>query len=236
MNILGLIPARGGSKGIPHKNITPLAGKPLLAYTCEAALQSQLLTRTLLNTDDPEIAAVGRACGVEVPFMRPAELAQDDTPILPVIRHTLDWLAKHDNFVPEAVVLLQPTSPLRQVEHIDAAIRLLLEQNADTVVSVMEVPHQFTPVSLMQLDEQNQLRPYLPAPIILRRQEKPRLYARNGPAVLAIRRETLLAGKLYGERILPLLMESTLSLDIDGPDDLALAEFWLARRTTAESS
>ena len=231
MNVLGLIPARGGSKGIPHKNIVPVAGKPLLAYTCESARQSQLLTRTLLNTDDPQIAAVAQDYGIETPFLRPAELARDDTPILPVIRHTLDWLAENKNFVPEAVVLLQPTSPLRQAAHIDAAIDLLFEQNADTVVSVIEVPHQFNPVSLMRLDENRQLQPYIAGPMILRRQEKPRVFARNGPAVLAIRRETILQDQLYGEKVLPLLMEPAASLDVDGPDDIALAEFWLARRT-----
>ncbi len=230
MNILGLIPARGGSKAIPHKNIVPLAGKPLLAYTCEAALASCCLTRVVLNTDDPRIAEVGRACGVEVPFLRPAELAQDDTPILPVIRHTLAWLEEHDGFSVDVVVLLQPTSPLRRAEHIDAAVGLLLEKDADTVVSVVEVPHQFNPVSLMRLDEDGWLRPYQEGAMILRRQDKPRLYARNGPAVLVVRRGTLEGGELYGERTLPYEMDAASSLDIDAPDDLVLAEFWLQRR------
>ncbi len=229
MNVLGLIPARGGSKGIPHKNIAPLAGKPLLAYSCEAALQSQFLARTLLSTDDPEIADVGREFGVEVPFMRPPELALDETPILPVIQQTLEWLDEHDGFVPDAVVLMQPTSPLRKAGHIDAAIQLFFEQKADTVVSVIEVPHQFNPVSLMQLDEENQLQPYLQGSMILRRQEKPRLYARNGPAVLMIRQDTIQRGQLYGERIFPYLMDQTASLDIDDIVDLQMAEYWLQR-------
>ena len=230
MQILGLIPARGGSKGIPRKNIVPLAGKPLLAYTCEAAMQSRFLTRTLLNTDDPEIAVIGQKYGVEVPFLRPQELAQDETPILPVIQHTLKWLAENDNFLPEAVVLLQPTSPLRSAVHIDEAAQVFQGHSADTVVSVAEVPHQFSPVSLMQINENHQLHPYLEGPMILRRQEKPRVYARNGPAVLIVRREVLLQGKLYGDRIYPYLMDRISSLDIDDVTDLQIAECWLREK------
>jgi CMP-N-acetylneuraminic acid synthetase len=229
MDVLGLIPARGGSKGIPKKNIAQLAGKPLLAYTCEAALGSQHLTRLILNTDDPEIAAVGQEYGAEVPFMRPNGLAQDDTPILPVIQHALEWLEQEAAFVPQAVVLLQPTSPLRRSHHIDEAIDIFKSNMADTVVSVMEVPHQYNPVSLMQLNEAQQLQPYLDSPMILRRQEKPRIYARNGPAVLIIRREVLLEGKLYGERIYPYIMEHIPSLDIDDRHDLEIAEYWLQK-------
>lgn len=231
MNVLGLIPARGGSKGIAHKNIVILAGKPLLAYTCDAALESRCLTRVILNTDDPEIAQVGRDCGVDVPFMRPADLAADDTPILPVIQHTLAWLDEHENFHADVIVLLQPTSPLRQAEHIDTAVDKLTDMGVDTVVSVIPVPHQFNPVSLMQLDDRGCLTPFTSGEMILRRQEKPRLFARNGPAVLAIRREVIQQGKLYGDRILPLEMGPAESIDIDNADDLAMAEFWLERQS-----
>ena len=139
----------------------------------------------------------------------------------------MDWLEQQDGFIPEVVVLLQPTSPLRGAEYINAAVDLLFKQAADTVVSVVELPHQFNPVSLMQLDEAQTLHPYLDGPMILRRQDKPRLYARNGPAVLAIRRETLLQDQLYGARVCPLLMDAVPSLDVDSPEDLALAEFWI---------
>jgi len=230
MNILGLIPARGGSKAIPRKNIIPLAGKPLLAYTCQAALASQRLTRVILDTDDPGIAAVGRACGVDAPFLRPPALAADDTPLLPVIQHALAWLEEHQNFHVEIVVLLQPTSPLRRAEHIDGALDLLINSGADTVVSVVAVPHNFNPVSVMRLDEAERLTPFLEGPQILRRQDKPRVYARNGPAVLAIRREVIEGGQLYGRVVLPLEMDRIASLDIDGPDDLILAEIFLARQ------
>jgi len=229
LHILGLIPARGGSKAIRKKNIALLAGKPLLAYTCEAALASRRLTRVLLNTDDPEIAEVGRACGVDAPFMRPADLAADDTPILPVIQHALGWLKEQQHYLADIVVLLQPTSPLRRAEHVDAAVDLLVESGADTVVSVVAVPLHFNPFSLMLLDEQGYLTPFGAGPMILRRQDKPRVYARNGPAILVIRRETIEQGKLYGDRTLPYEMDAASSVDIDSPDDLALAEFWLKR-------
>src|SRR5882724_10492389 len=120
--LLGLIPARGGSKSIPRKNIEPLAGKPLLAYTAAAARGAQLLTHTILSTDDAEIAAIGRDLGLDVPFMRPSDLADDAAPMLPVMRHVLDWFAGNGRHF-DAVVLLQPTSPLRQSRHIDQALK-----------------------------------------------------------------------------------------------------------------
>ena len=132
MNVLGLIPARGGSKAIPRKNIVDLAGKPLLAYTCQAALECNTLTQVILNTDDEEIAAIGRSYGVAAPFLRPENLATDETPILPVIQHTLAWLVEQAGFETDIVVLLQPTSPLRKAEHIDAAVQLMLDSEADT--------------------------------------------------------------------------------------------------------
>ena len=229
MDVLGLIPARGGSKGIPGKNITPLAGKPLLAYTCEAALGSRRLSRVLLNTDDSQIAEVGKQLGVEVPFLRPEHLAQDDTPILPVIQQTLEWLATYDGYVPEAIMLLQPTSPLRRSKHIDTAIDIFNQENADTLVSVIEVPHQFNPVSVMKLTEGGRLEPYKKGPMIFRRQDKPNVFARNGPAVLVIRREVIERDQLYGERVFPYIMGRIESLDIDDEIDLKIAEYWLQR-------
>jgi CMP-N-acetylneuraminic acid synthetase len=224
VNILGLIPARGGSKAIPRKNIVNLAGKPLLAYTCEAALSSQRLSRIILNTDDQEIAAVGLKYGVEAPFVRPAQLAEDDAPILPVIQHAIEWLAANQDFYTDVLVLLQPTSPLRRAEHIDAAVDLLLGSAADTVVSVRDVPHQYNPVSLMQVDDWGCLQPFLEGEMILRRQDKPRVYARNGPAILAIHRHTLDSDRLYGDKVMPYIMGPLESIDIDDQDDLTLVE------------
>lgn len=230
MEILGFIPARGGSQGVPHKNLTLLGNRPLLFYTCDAARASQKLTRIVLSTDDPAIAEVGRKNGAEVLFLRPVELAQDDTPMLKVIQHALNFLNGKNGYQPEVVVLLQPTSPLRRTEHIDAAVDLLLKTGADSVVSVIEVPHQFSPVSLMVLEE-DRLLPFQKGPLVSRRQDKPRLYARNGPAVLAVRREVLTKkNTLYGEECRPLVMSAEDSIDIDGPLDLQLAEFLLKQR------
>ncbi len=235
MEILGLIPARGGSKAIRHKNITALAGRPLLAYTCEAALASQRLTRVVLSTDDPAIAEVGRQSGVEVPFLRPVDLAQDDTPMLEVIQHALRTLEEGENYRPKAVVLLQPTSPLRRAEHIDAAVNILLEAGADSVVSVIEVPHHFNPVSLMRL-EGGRLVPFVEGPLILRRQDKPVVYARNGPAVLVSSYDTLMTkNDLYGSDCWPYLMDAYDSIDIDSPVDLAIAEALLAQKAGKET-
>jgi len=226
--VLGVIPARGGSKGIPNKNLAPLRGRPLLAYTADAVLKSTRVTRTVVSTDDPTITIAARGLGLDVPFTRPEELAGDDTLMLPVLQHALQ-MVRAGGFQPDAVVLLQPTSPLRRTEHIDAAIALLEESGSDSVVSVVDVPHHFNPASVMRL-EGNRLRPFLDAPSITRRQDKPRVLARNGPAVLAVRAATLDGGSLYGDDCRPLLMGPEESLDIDTPWDLVLAECVLSRQ------
>jgi CMP-N-acetylneuraminic acid synthetase len=228
MTVLGVVPARGGSKAIPHKNVVVVAGRPLLAYTADAVRGSRRLTRVVVSTDDERVAAAARELGLEVPFLRPASLAADDTPMLPVLQHAAAELAGA-GFAADAVVLLQPTSPLRRAEHIDGAIDLLEQSGADSVVSVVEVPHQFSPVSVMKL-EGNRLRPFLDSATVTRRQDKPTLYARNGPAVLAVRRRVLEAGSLYGDDCRPFVMEAADSVDVDGPADLALVELMLSRR------
>ena len=230
VNALGIIPARGGSKAIPQKNIALVAGQPLLKYTCDVALASRRLTRVILSTDDIAIAELGRQYQVEVPFLRPTDLARDDTPMLSVLQHALTVLQTTESYQPEVVILLQPTSPLRRAEHIDKAVDLLLETGADSVVSVVEVPHQFNPVSLMRIVE-GKLVPFTEGLQILRRQEKPKVYARNGPAVLAVWREVLLKkNSLYGDDCRPLIMDLKDSIDIDSPLDLEFVEFLLTRR------
>lgn len=236
MEILGLIPARGGSKGIPHKNITTLAGRPLLEYTCKAALNSRQLTRVLLSTDNPIIADTAERCGVEVPFSRPADLAKDDTPMLDVIHHALEFLQRTEGYVPDVVVLLQPTSPLRQSEHIDAAVEILLRTGADSVVSVVEVPHHLNPVSLM-LIEKGSLVSFSEGPLVSRRQDKPETYARNGPAVVATRCDVLLKkNSLFGDDSRPLVMAPEDSVDIDSYFDLRFAEFLLADQSSRDNN
>ena len=225
MQVLGIIPARGGSKGIPGKNQALLAGRPLIAYTFDAARASRTLTRTILTTDSEAIAALAHGTNIEVPFLRPAALAADDTPMIAVLHHALVALPGPR---PDIVVLLQPTSPLRRAAHIDEAVELLQHSGADSVVSVVEVPHNFTPASLMRL-ESGRLYP-LAANASLFRQEKPRLFARNGPAVLAMRAAVIESGQLYGPDTRPLVMDRGASLDIDDAFDLELAEALMAHQ------
>jgi len=219
MEVFGLIPARGESKGIPRKNLALLAGKPLLQWTIEAAVASETLTRLVVSTDWEEAATLARELGSEV-LERPAGLARDETPMLEVVRHALGALGRCD-----VLVLLQPTSPLRRAVHVDEAVQLLLETDADCVVSVVAVPHLFQPDSLMAL-EGNRLRPLAPTRTA-RRQEKPVVYARNGPAVLALRPDRL-GDDLYGGDCRPYVMELRDSIDVDGKFDLELAELLLS--------
>lgn len=229
MAVVGLIPARGGSKGIPKKNIAPCAGRPLIAYTCDAARGAKRLDRTLLSTDSEEIAEVVRPLGIEVPFLRPPALARDDTPALPVMVHALDWLESHGERV-EAIVLLQPTSPLRTAAHVDAAVDLFSTAGADTVVSVVPVPHRYHPDSVMRMRD-GRLAPYREdRETVTRRQELEPLFARNGPAVLVVSAATLRAGRLYGPHALGYAMSHTDSIDVDDAEDLALAGQLLAAR------
>jgi CMP-N-acetylneuraminic acid synthetase len=219
VEVVALIPARGGSKGIPRKNLAPVAGRPLLAWTLDAARESRTVTRTVVSTDDQEIADVARSLGGEV-LARPRELAADDTAMRPVIAHALDALAT------DVLVLLQPTSPLRRAEHVDEAVRLLLASGADSVVSVVEVPHRYRPGSLMALEGRRLVR--LADDQAGTRQEKPLVYARNGPAVLALRPDRI-ADDLYGGDCRPYVMGARESLDVDEPFDLELAELLLSR-------
>jgi len=233
MNVLGVIPARGGSKGIPMKNLAPLCGRPLLAYTADAVKESRKLTRTIVSTDDDRIADSARSLALEVPFMRPSSLAEDDAPMLPVLQHAIAAM-RADGFDADMVVLLQPTSPLRRGEHIDAAVTWLERVRGDSVVSVVAVPHQFNPTSIMRVEE-GLLKPFLDGPSATRRQDKPQLFARNGPAVLAVHTRVIEGGSLYGDESWPLLMTTEDSVDIDTPWDLRLAESIIAARVNANS-
>lgn len=224
MNVLGLITARGGSKGVPGKNIAPLHGRPLLAYTCEAATASQALSRVVLSTDSEAIAAVGRREGVDVPFMRPPHLSRDHTPSLDVALHAIDWLEANADWRTDILVLLQPTSPMRTARHIDEAVGvLLLDATVDTVVSVVDVPHRFNPFSIMTVRD-GRLQSYIPDPVPFdryRRQNLPAFFARNGPAVLVTRTNVLVSEKsFYGANVQPYRMAALDSLDVDTELDL----------------
>jgi len=221
-DILGVITARGGSKRVPGKNIMPINGKPLLAYTCEAVLQSRLVTRTVLSTDNEDIAAVGRDCGVEVPCIRPAELADDTADPLDAISHMLEYLQQSENYMPEMVVLLQPTSPFRTSKHINEAVQLLKDSDADAAVSVVAVPHAQRPMHLLHIEEGK----LLPA-VSGANDDVTEVYAYNG-AIYVFR--TSVFGKTshpFGDYVLPYVMSQKDSMDIDTPLDVAIAEFVL---------
>ena len=227
--VLGVVPARGGSKGVPGKNVRPLAGHTLLEYAARAARESGVLDRLILSTDSPEIAETGRRAGLEVPFMRPAALAGDDTPMLPVIQHALDEIVR-GGWSADIIVLLQPTSPLRRPDHIRDAVNLLRATNADSVVTVVEVPRHLSPDYVMRIEE-GRLRPFLPDGLrITRRQDARPAFSRDG-TVYAFRRSTLERfGSIYGDDCRPLLVDARESLSIDTQDDWDEAERVLAAR------
>lgn len=196
-----------------------IGDKPLIAYTINAALGANLIDRVIVSTDDPEIATISKEYGAEIPFLRPSYLADDTAPMLDVMVHALDWFEKNEDEV-DILVLLQPTSPLRTSEHIDEAIKLFVYNDASSVVSVVEVPHQYNPASIMKMSN-GYLYPFLGNNnTIMRRQDKPRIYARNGPAILVCAPDTLRSGELYGNRCVPYVMRQHDSLDIDEPEDL----------------
>lgn len=233
--VVGLIPARAGSKGIPNKNIASLAGQPLIAYTIQAALESRLLSRVLVSTDSPTIAQIAKTYGAEVPFIRPPELARDDVPRLPVVRHAVDYLENNEGYTPDIIVTLQPTSPLRRAEHIDAAIEMLVGTGADAVVSVCEAEH--SPYWMRRVDAEGRLVPLLSgSETYLRRQDLPVVYRING-AVFAETYAAVRAGvNQPAENICPLIMEQWESIDIDEEYDLKVAEMHMLARAGVPAS
>jgi len=227
MLVLGIVPARGGSKGVPGKNVRPLAGRTLLEYTARAARESGVLDRVILSTDSLEIADAGRRAGLEVPFMRPMALAADDAPMVPVIEHALGEIARH-GWSPDIVVLLQPTSPLRRPDHIRDAVAMLRETDADSVVTVVELPRHLSPDYVMRIDE-GRLKPFLPEGArVTRRQDARPAYSRDG-TVYAFRRSTIeQLGGIYGNDCRPLIIDTSDSLSIDSQSDWDEAERRLA--------
>ena len=226
-HIIGLITARGGSKAIPRKNIRLLAGKPLIAWTIEAALASRGLSRLLVSTDDVEIATVARQWGAEVPFMRPAELARDDSPHIPVLIHAVEWLERVEGTTVDYLLLLQPTSPLRVGRDIDAAIELARAKNADSVISVREASTH--PYFTRRITADGRLRDFVAKPDgYLRRQVLPPAYAWNG-ALFLVRRDILMQRQmLETEHTYAYTMPPERSLEIDTPWEWRLAELMLS--------
>lgn len=221
--VLALVPARGGSKGVPRKNVRLLAGRPLLSYVASAALESGVCDRLVLSTDDEEIAAVGRECGLEVPFLRPAELARDESPMLPVLQHALERLSDQ-GWRPDIVIILQPTSPLRRAAHVRGVVEQLVESGADSVVTVLELPRHLSPDYVMRVDG-GRLVPFLPEGArVTRRQDARAAYVREGTVYACWRTTIEQHGSIYGDDCRPFLMDPRESLSIDSMDDWAEAE------------
>lgn len=226
--VLALIPARGGSKGIPDKNIYPLNDKPLIAYTIDAAKESSLINQCIVSTDSKTIADVAKQYQADVPFMRPDELAADNSGAKEVIEHAIAYY-KEQNIEFDFVVYLQPTSPLRTTEDIDTAIEMITNSDADSVVSVMDVPHQFGIESLMIENDG-----YVMAAVdknSFRRQDKAKYVARNGPAIVVTRPETLENfDTIYGKSVLSYKMPHDRSADIDQISDIAYIEWLISNK------
>lgn len=223
MIVLAVVPARAGSKGLPGKNERPLAGKTLVARAAEAARASGVVDRAILSTDSERIAAIGREAGLEVPFLRPPELARDETPMQPVIEHAVIELERGGERA-DVVLVLQPTAPLRTGAHVARAVALLEETGADSVVTVVEIPKHLSPHYAMRIDG-GRLAPFLPdGASVTRRQDVEPAYTRDG-TVYAVRRNVLVERHdLYGDDCRPLVLDASESVNVDTAEDWKEAE------------
>lgn len=223
--VLALIPARGGSKGIPRKNLLHVGGRPLIEWSIEAALEATLVDRVIVSTDDDEIAEVARRAGAEVPFIRPAELAQDLTTDLPVFQHALEWLSAHESYRPAAVAHLRPTSPARRPGLIDTAVAMLIDHpEADSVRSV--TTPTVTPYKMWRFDGAylDPVLGTLAQELFNRpRQALPPVWIHEG-TIDVVRREIIESGSMTGRRILGLELPVSEAVDLDEPSDLARVE------------
>lgn len=225
---MALIPARSGSKGIPHKNIKPIHGKPLIVYSIEQALHSKLINRTIVSTDSKKYAEIAVKYGAEVPFLRPKNLSKDETPDLPVYQHALQYLNTIEGYKPDYVVWLRPTTPLRSIDDIDNAISLAIESKADCVRSVCLVEHH---PFWMKMIEDDRLVPFISGKdekTFFRRQLLPKVYRINGAVdvfnAFKIKKETLYSGDIKGY-----IMPKERSLDIDTELDFLIIELLIER-------
>lgn len=232
--VLAIIPARGGSKGIPRKNIRLFAGYPLIAYSIAAGLRSKVVTRVVVSTEDEEIAEIANQYGAGTPFMRPDELAEDRTPDLPVFLHALNWLAENEGYHPEAVVHLRPTTPLRPPDLVDRAVRILLEHPEADSVRGLTPAHQNPYKMWLTFGEEQPIRPVTSVPEMLEsynapRQTLPEAYAHTG-LIDIIRPGTILKlNSMSGKFIMAVNFEPEYDVDLDTPDDWRRAEERLMR-------
>ncbi|MFQ5866770.1 MAG: cytidylyltransferase domain-containing protein [bacterium] len=232
--ILGIIPARSNSKGIANKNIKKLNNKPLIAYTIKVALKAKKLTRLVVSTNSEEIANIARTYGAEVPFLRPTELAQDDTPMLPVLQHAVKFLENSENYRTDIIVALQPTSPLRKSSHIDEALEKIINSDADSIVSLCEAEH--SPYWMRKIENDRVVSFIEGSEKYVRRQDLPKVYRLNG-AIYVTRYEVLMKeNKTSGNDTRAIIMSPEDSIDIDTELDFKLAELILKQRHNNEKN
>lgn len=226
--MLAIIPARGGSKGLPGKNVRLLAGKPLIAYTIQSALESREVSRVVVSTDSEEIAGIAREYGADIPFMRPAELASDNASAMDTYIYTVDRISNENNTPISEFVVLQPTSPLRMPENIDDAIELFYAKKADSVISMTEEFHP--PVWAKRMDSEGRLTNYFDQPDTLaNRQVLPTAYMPNG-SIYVFRAEILKEKRnYYTENTYAYLMPKLRSVDIDDIYDFEFAEYLIRK-------
>lgn len=222
--VLAIIPARGGSKGVPGKNIADFGGKPMIAWTIEAARVAELIDRIWVSTDDQEIADCAEKYGVQVPWLRPDELATDAAPVILALVNAVEQLKEKEGYLPDYVLLLQPNVPFRTAEDMDNVIKMALDKDADSVVSVCEA--QVHPYLSKKINEQGLLENFIEIPVSelqMNRQNLPEAYELNGALYLA-KTELLLAQKsFYGDKTFAYIMPAERSIDIDTPWDMYLA-------------
>ncbi|CAB1241653.1 CMP-N,N'-diacetyllegionaminic acid synthase [Clostridiaceae bacterium BL-3] len=228
--ILAIIPARSGSKGIPHKNIKNLNGKPLIAWTIEESLKSKYIDKLIVSTEDNEITEISKKYGAEVPFLRPAELALDSTPGIDPILHTVKWF-QNRNYRFDYVMCLQCTSPFRTYNQIDEAVENLFKKDADSIVSVCK--SEITPYWMKKI-ENGKLKDFLDGDVFYaRRQDTPKVYRLNGAIYMAKTQVCLNIKNWYTENTIPYIMDEISSIDIDNMLDFKFAEFLMKENKNA---
>ncbi|KRE22284.1 acylneuraminate cytidylyltransferase family protein [Paenibacillus sp. Soil522] len=225
--VLGITLARGGSKRLPHKNIKKLHSIPLIEYTIKAAKLSKHINRYMISTDDQEIAQVAIAAGADVPFLRPSHLAEDHSTTIDVCLHVLNEYQIREGYDPDIIVLLQPTSPLRTEKHIDEALNLLEQKNADSVISVC--PIEYSLHSIMNMKQEGTITPYFPNSISKQFETNINVFRPNG-AIYAVKTNYLKTKKsFYSEKTYPYIMSPSQSIDIDTELDFQIASFLMGK-------
>ena len=230
IKVLAIIPARGGSKGVPKKNSKLLAGAPLIAYTIESAKKSKHLDKLIVSSDDDEIISISKALGVEVPFKRPKEFAQDNSGSLEVVQHAIHYFERKNQYF-DAVVLLQPTTPFREKGLIDKAIETFINKKCDSLVSVLPVPHQYNPHWVFESDAKGFLNIATgDTEIIKRRQDLPKTYFRDG-SIYITKTDVIKNGSLYGNKVSYIETSLNNHINIDTIEDWKEAERIVLRYT-----